>query len=403
MSVPLTPCATEAREWQIRGDWESRSHRYDATVPGVIADLGVAPPRPIAVQCGEAAVELTVLDRTPAASNAAAAAALILAEALASSLLEAHILDPLALARAEAGQPTTASARAVTAGAGALAAHLDAASRAMSLGALASAHSRPRRLASGAVRVRPYRSEQVWEGGTDLWPRGAAYVPPHPERIAEAMDDVVVFAGRDDMDPIAQAAIVHAQLATIRPFGDGDNRVADAAINGVLRRRGVASRVIAPVAVVLASRRMRHQEALAAYRGGDAEPIIALVAQALTLSAHTTAQQLPDLVELPTHWGEVARPRAGSAAASLIELLAAHPLVDASEVRRLTGASQASAYTAIERLSEAGVLTRISPTRRKTVWAALDVFAFSVQLARVLSSGASASTSRRRPSTRAVA
>ena len=106
-----------------------------------------------------------------------------------------------------------------------LLAHVTAARRALGLGAIAAAHTAPS-TAPGGSRVASYRTVQTWLGGSDLWPTGADYVPPRPERVPALMDDLVEFCARTDVDPIAQAAIAHAQFLSIQPFHNANGRAA---------------------------------------------------------------------------------------------------------------------------------------------------------------------------------
>ncbi|MCY7286682.1 MAG: Fic family protein [Cryobacterium sp.] len=62
-------------------------------------------------------------------------------------------------------------------------------------------------------------------------------MPPHHERIPTAMDDLVAFAGRDDIQALVHAALVHAQFETIHPFPDGNGPIRSAISNVLLRRR----------------------------------------------------------------------------------------------------------------------------------------------------------------------
>jgi hypothetical protein len=101
--------------------------------------------------------------------------------------------------------------------------------------------------------------------------------------------------------------------------------------------------------------------------------MVSFVARHALLAVREATASADRIALLPRAWTEAARPRRGSATHALIDLLAAHPIVTAADVRLLTGASQASAYEAIVRLARAGVLRRLTLSRRDTVWIAGDV------------------------------
>jgi Fic family protein len=97
------------------------------------------------------------------------------------------------------------------------------------------------------------------------------YVPPPPETVAELIEDLCAFANTDDLPAVAQAAITHAQFETIHPFVDGNGRTGRAIIHLVLRRRGLALRVLPPVSLVLATLTKDYVGGLTAsrYLGGE--------------------------------------------------------------------------------------------------------------------------------------
>ena len=97
------------------------------------------------------------------------------------------------------------------------------------------------------------REEQNWIGGSSYNPCSAAFVPPPPEYVLSLLDDLCRFCNTDDIPAVAQAAIAHAQFETIHPFVDGNGRTGRALIHLVLRRRGLATRVLPPVSLVLAT------------------------------------------------------------------------------------------------------------------------------------------------------
>lgn len=116
---------------------------------------------------------------------------------------------------------------------------------------------------AGAVRT-----EQNWIGGAN--PCAAAFVPPPAQYVPELLDDLADYLSGDDHPTLLQAALAHSQFETIHPFADGNGRTGRALIQLVLRRRSVASRVLPPVSLVLATDAGRYVNALDQTRGtGD--------------------------------------------------------------------------------------------------------------------------------------
>lgn len=125
-----------------------------------------------------------------------------------------------------------------------------------------------------------WRQVQNWIGG-GASPRDAAYVPPPADDVAEAMDDLFAFLSRDDLDPIVQAAIAHAQFESVHPFTDGNGRIGRALVNAVLRRRGLTSSLVVPVAAALVADRAGYFAELVRYRDGHVDGVVTLVAAAI--------------------------------------------------------------------------------------------------------------------------
>jgi len=381
MTLTLPAHSNQTFQWALPGNPGARPFDYLAARPAALAAVPVLLDAQAAAACHEATVAISVAEHSLAAHDPGVTHTITLAEAIASCLIDGHRTESTHLAAASVRHSAPAVARTVTTAADRLEAHLQASKRAVSLGSIALAYSTPRRMASGHVAGAAYRSVQTWRGGSDLWPRGADYVPPHPSQVAPAMDDLVEFASRTDVDPIAQAALVHAQVRSIEPFRGDTDRVARACMQGVLRARGVSSALAVPISAALAANTVRYDSAWRSFRDGDGAPMVEMVAQAARRAARAAEDAANRVAALPAQWRERARPRRHSAAAALIPVLLRHPVVNATRVHELTGASIASSYEAISRLAHAGVLTRVSPTRRGTAWAALEVFDAAQELA----------------------
>ena len=63
--------------------------------------------------------------------------------------------------------------------------------------------------------IHPRRTRHPRSNATS--PLGADYIPPPEDAVPGLVDDLVSFMARDDIPPIAMAAIAHAQLETIHP------------------------------------------------------------------------------------------------------------------------------------------------------------------------------------------
>jgi Fic family protein len=185
------------------------------------------------------------------------------------------------------------------------------------------------------------------------------------------MNDLLVFANRDDLPVLAQAAVAHAQFESLHPFTDGNGRIGRALINAILRRRRVTSRVVVPMASALVAHRDRYFDLLGSYRAGDLHPLISSFTTASRIAAaesRTTARRLADI---PNEWAEMTGPvRAGSAVAKLLSLLPPRPVLRADDACATIKASVSSVYTAIGRLHQAGILRPLTDRTRNQIWGA---------------------------------
>lgn len=225
-----------------------------------------------------------------------------------------------------------------------------------------------------AHRAGSVRTVQNWIGGSDYAPNGALYVPPPPETVDAYLDDLFAFANRDDLNPIAQAAIAHAQFESIHPFIDGNGRIGRALIHAVLRRRRVSRHLTIPIASALVADRDTYFAALGDYRDGHARTIVAMLARSASLATAecwVTAQRIGEIRE---RWGQaVGGTRPGTLLHRMLDLLTEEPIVNEQLVVDQIGAPTAEVAAEISRLVSARVLAKAPRSRRAPVWLALDV------------------------------
>ena len=369
------------REWALnpaaQGRKGRRGGRYRAFVPDPVAERDFTLDAEAAAALNRATKALERLQHVPAriATLGAVAQNLLRSESVASSRIEGVLISQKRLARAThlgpgrgAGGRTAAE---VLGNVEAMRKAIDigAESAQIGVGDLIQIHRLLLRFADDHGIAGIVRTTQNWIGGNDYHPIEAVYVPPPAEEVPGLLDDLCKFAQREDLPPVLQAAIAHAQFETIHPFADGNGRAGRALIYSVLRRRGEISRYIPPISLLLASTPKAYVAGLTAYREGGVSEWCESFALA-TEGAAGEAQNLAEAIEdLELEWLERAgSPRAGSAACLLIAALPERPVFDSATAQRLTDRSHVAVNAALRQLEEAGIVRRLNERKWGRAW-----------------------------------
>ena len=233
-------------------------------------------------------------------------------------------------------------------------------------------------------------------GGSSYNPGSAAYVPPPHEMVHGLLEDLARFCNDDSLPAVAQAAVAHAQFETIHPFVDGNERTGRALIHLVLRRRGLAPRVVPPVSLALATLSGDYVAGLTGYRHvGETTSAaareglsrwIAFFAGCCTRSVSDAGGFERAVRAIQQKWRERTGPvRANSTVDLLLDALPGMPLPTVTGAATLLGRSFRATNQAIEELVEVGVLRQVSVGRRNRAFEAgeiIDAFTrFERQLA----------------------
>lgn len=217
------------------------------------------------------------------------------------------------------------------------------------------------------------RESQGWIGGSS--PVHAAFVPPPPQHVPGLVADLCAFMNRDDVSPVAQAAIAHAQFETIHPFGDGNGRVGRCLIHALFQRRGIAPSYVPPVSLVLGTNKDAYIAGLCDFRADEVDRWVAQFARAVEESANQAGDFSAEVAELQAGWTELAEPmRADATARAIIEELPSYPIMIAAIAEQITGRSRVAAINGLDHLAQAGILTRHRNQRRGDSWEAKELF-----------------------------
>jgi Fic family protein len=211
------------------------------------------------------------------------------------------------------------------------------------------------------------------------------------------MEDLCDFCNRDDLPAVAQAAIAHAQFETIHPFVDGNGRTGRVLIHVILRRRGLAPKVVPPISLVLATWSADYVTGLmrTRYHGDpDGDEAVEAANAWTSFFAGACQRAVADaeayerrVLELRETWRErLGRVRKSSALDLLLDALPGAPMITVQGAAALIGRSVQAVNEAIPRLVEAGVLKQTTVGRRNRAFEATELIDSFTALERQLAS-----------------
>ena len=229
------------------------------------------------------------------------------------------------------------------------------------------ARGRGSNLESGA-----FRSSQNWIGGTR--PGNAHFVPPPPDQVEECMAALERFL-HDDGDglPIlVKAALAHVQFETIHPFLDGNGRLGRLLIALLLHHGGLLSQPLLYLSLYFKQHRSAYYDYLDRVRAqGDWEAWLDFFLEGIeqtALGAVQTAQRLVALFDSDTQRVQ----GAGRGVANVLRILAAlrqRPLLNLSELCRITTTTFPAASRAMHSLVKLGIARELTGQRRNRIFA----------------------------------
>jgi Fic family protein len=209
-----------------------------------------------------------------------------------------------------------------------------------------------------------------------------SFVPPPPEEVPQALQDLVDFVNDDQrFPPIVKAAITHCYFETIHPFADGNGRIGRFLIHFVLWKEGLFQTPILYLshyiratqqdyyALLQKSRTARGVEAFAAYlvEGVGAVADEAMAQAKLVLALHERYE------------ARIAKAFGGRsvAAHNVLVGLYGEPISDVATIAGFSGASLDTGYRLVRGLVKLGILKQVTSGKRNRAYALaeyLDLF-----------------------------
>jgi Fic family protein len=205
------------------------------------------------------------------------------------------------------------------------------------------------------------RASPVWIGSATDSPDTAAFVPPLPEDVPDALADWERFINEPPTLPLLiRCALMHYQFETIHPFLDGNGRLGRLLVILMLLENKALSEPLLFVSPYMEARRREYYESLQAVREqGSIQQWLQFFLTAIEHQAADAEDRALRLVDLRERYRQELK-AVKSRAIEVAEMLFTNPFLTVRRVERALRVTNQGARNLIESLEARGWITRDS-------------------------------------------
>ncbi len=213
-----------------------------------------------------------------------------------------------------------------------------------------------------------FRAFQNYIGTPGASLNEAIFVPPPPDMVIPAMEELEKFFHRkDDIPPLVKIALIHAQFETIHPFLDGNGRMGRLLITFYLYWKGILSRPLLYLSFYLKKNRAVYYNLLMKVRREGAwEDWIKFFLKGVSETSQEAANTAREIIKLKddliTKLYE--NSIASVYAVKLIDLLFEKPVISTKDVVERLKVSTVTANELVRRFVKIGILREITGKQR---------------------------------------
>ena len=219
------------------------------------------------------------------------------------------------------------------------------------------------------------RQEVVWIGGNGHIAY-SVYNPPPPIEVPHFLEETLDYMREDGMQMMTQSlitrmALAHAHFEAVHPFRDGNGRVGRLLLPLMMAAEDQVPLYLSPY---IELHKQAYYTALKqAQQKLNWLPLIGFVSNAIVQTVQELRITREALRTLHAVWLTRRIFRKGSAALRTLKILAAYPVLTAPRLGALLSITPPAANTAINQLSQAGILTERTGYARNRIYAADEV------------------------------
>lgn len=213
-----------------------------------------------------------------------------------------------------------------------------------------------------------FRKHQVHIGPPGATLEEASYIPPEHYKIAGLFSDLVRYM-QDDSQPdrLVQVAIAHYQFEAIHPFADGNGRVGRLIIPMYLYEKGITSYPNLYISEFLEVHRRDYYEALnRVSEYGDWNTWVGFFLRAIREQAKLAKRRVDAIDRLYQGIHETLHEFHSIYAPSFLDAICSTPVFTPASIAKHVGIKHSqSAYTLIGKFVEKGIVSDMTPGRRR--------------------------------------
>ena len=212
-----------------------------------------------------------------------------------------------------------------------------------------------------------FRNVQVHIGRPGAGIKHAFYIPPAPLHLQKLLENWLQFLARTDLNPLVQAAVMHAQFELIHPFTDGNGRMGRLLISLFLAMKGVLHTDCFFISPYLLSHRADYYAALGLIsREKRWDPWISFFLTAVEEESRSNAKLLATMVGLYEESKAIfASETKEPLAIAILDYVFANPVFTLPKLHEecREHISKQGMVLLIRRLEESGAIRKIEPGR----------------------------------------
>lgn len=203
-----------------------------------------------------------------------------------------------------------------------------------------------------------FRKTQNWIGPNGCTQETATFVPPNPMQLPGHLEAWERYLESDDVDPLLQTAVVHAQFEILHPFKDGNGRIGRLLIPLFLYSKRRLSTPMFYLSAFLEANRPEYYARLAAItRDGDWTGWIAFFLRAIAEQAKTNIVRVQAILTLYENMKiQVREITRSQHSAQIVDALFDRPIFRIGDFANRANIPKPTAHPLLKLLQEAGLL-----------------------------------------------